>query len=819
MDDLSTSILIHHLGIRNPAHSSRELTTEMHLRGADCFTKLIPKIPYRLCLLLVLSFSLAPFAGNLETLPGTKPLTTEGDLSLKMIEQVDGFFLQMIDDSPTKRARLWSPDYSSQTAYAESVQPNRKRFARYIGVVEQRLGPRPLELVAALDRPSLVAETSQFRAYAVRWSVLEDVDAEGLLLEPRQRPKAQVIALPDADSTPEAITGLDKRLPAEAQFARRLAEAGCRVLVPTLIDRNYTWSGNPLVRMTNQTHREFIYRQAYFMGRHVIGYEVQKVLAAVDYFASRNQAGVDKKIPIGIAGYGEGGLVALHSAAVDERVTATLVSGYFQQREKVWQEPVYRNVWALLTEFGDAEIARLIAPRTLVIEANRGPEVGIPPPLNGQMYAASGVLARIPLSSVRVEFERAGESYRKLRVEGNIRLITNEQANSAPGSPLALRAFLAGLGIEDGLPPLARAVLQDQRGTFDAASRMKREFDQLATYTQRLMHLSPFRRAEFWAKADRSSVERWQETTAHYRDYLWDEVIGRLPPASVPPNPHTRLLYDTPKWKGYEVTLDVWPGVSSYGLLLMPKDLSPGEQRPVVVAQHGRAGRPQDVCDPVQDTRAYHSFGARLADRGFIVYAPQNLYLGEEKYRMLQRKANPLKLTFFAVMVRQHERTLQWLAGLPFVDAKRIGFYGLSYGGKSAMLIPAVLKGYALSICSGDFNETVWKHVSTTSQYSFMFTKEHEHTEFDFGDKFNYSDVAGLIAPRPFMVERGHDDGVASDEWVAYEYAKVRKLYVFLGIADRTEIEFFKGPHEIHGEGTFRFLHRHLNWPERSMNN
>ena len=25
------------------------------------------------------------------------------------------------------------------------------------------------------------------------------------------------------------------------------------------------------------------------------------------------------------------------------------------------------------------------------------------------------------------------------------------------------------------------------------------------------------------------------------------------------------------------------------------------------------------------------------------------------------------------------------------------------------------------------------------------------------------------IAPRPFMVERGHDDGVGLDEWVAFE--------------------------------------------------
>jgi len=71
-----------------------------------------------------------------------------------------------------------------------------------------------------------------------------------------------------------------------------------------------------------------------------------------------------------------------------------------------------------------------------------------------------------------------------------------------------------------------------------------------------------------------------------------------------------------------------------------------------------------------------------------------------------------------------------------------------------------------------------------------------------------------MIAPRPFMVERGHNDGVAPDEWVAYEYAKVRRLYGYLGIPERTDIEFFNGPHTINGQGTFRFLHQHLNWPE-----
>jgi hypothetical protein len=79
-------------------------------------------------------------------------------------------------------------------------------------------------------------------------------------------------------------------------------------------------------------------------------------------------------------GYGEGGLIALYSAALDPRVQATLVSGYFQGRTELWKEPIYRGLWGLLREFGDAELASLIAPRGLVVEATRGPRISGPPP-------------------------------------------------------------------------------------------------------------------------------------------------------------------------------------------------------------------------------------------------------------------------------------------------------------------------------------------------------------------------------------------------------------------------------------------------------
>jgi hypothetical protein len=122
--------------------------------------------------------------------------------------------------------------------------------------------------------------------------------------------------------------------------------------------------------------------------------------------------------------------------------------------------------------------------------------------------------------------------------------------------------------------------------------------------------------------------------------------------------------------------------------------------------------------------------------------------------------------------------------------------------------------GYCLSICSADFNEWVLKNATTEDKYSYVFTGEYEIFEWNMGHVANYAELASLMTPRPFMVERGHDDGVAPDEWVAWEFAKVKRHYDKLGIGDRAEIEVFNGPHTINGQGTFKFLHKHLNWPE-----
>lgn len=733
-----------------------------------------------------------------EPLSGTKPLTLEGDIAAQLVAGVDRFLLREIDKSVERRARFWKYDFSSPEAFNKSIEPNRKRLAHILGLRDARVPFDAPELVGTPNQPALVGKGEGYEVFAVRWPTVGNVHGEGLLLVPTGKSKkgADVVAVPDADQTPEQIVGLVPGVPKESQFARRLAESGCRVIVPTLIDRKLEKRNG----RANLTSREFLYRPAFEMGRHLIGYELHKVLAAVDWFAK--EGGKDAKI--GVIGYGEGGLLALYAGALDPRINAVGVSGYFGNRNGIWEQPLDRNVFGLLEQFGDAELAVMVMPRHLVVEAPKYPELTLP-----SDGGAPANLKTPTEAEVIGELERA-DKLRGMPTFGSLTI--NRHPGPFCDSSITLNPFLTRLGLKLGDAGGAPTHLGKD---FDPRPRQVRLQNEINRNTQEVLAESSYVRAGFMKELydAAKSPEKYAEALKKYRDIFANEVIGRFDEKLLAANPRTRKAYEADKWTGYEVVLDVFPDVIAYGILLLPKDLKEGEKRPVVVCQHGLEGRPQDVIGK-QGFAYYKGFAAQLAERGFITFAPQNLYIGKDKFRTLQRKANPLGKTLFSVIVPQHQQITDWLKTLPNVDGERIGFYGLSYGGKSAMRIPPLVENYALSICSADFNEWVCKNASTRSPYSYVWTGEYEIFEFDLGSTFNYAEMAALIAPRPFMVERGHFDGVGSDEAVGYEFGKVRHHYAArLGLADRCEIEWFVGPHTINGKATYAFLHKHLNWP------
>jgi dienelactone hydrolase len=543
------------------------------------------------------------------------------------------------------------------------------------------------------------------RATAVRWEALAGVYGEGVLYEPVGTPRGAAVYLPDAGTPPE-----------QCRAAQRLAAAGYRVLALVLVDLETSFASNPAIgKTTRQSHREWIYRMAFPVGRHIIGYEVQKALAAAARLGGAN---------VLIGGDGEGAMLALYAAVLDERLTLLGAPAWSMERPPLYEQPLYRNVFGVLRDVGDEGLRRLLGGRTTTLPLTEAPELTIP--------------------------------------------------------------------------------------ATDNRARMRRQVDELVRFTQRRVELSEVERERLWSGVKGTTAEEWRRNADPLARRFREEVIGLLPGAPSPPNVRTTPVASSGLWEAREVRFEVRPDVAGYGVLLLPRGLKPGERRPLLVVQHGLQGRPQHLFAQTggRTLEVYRNFGAQLAELGFVVYLPQNPYIGD--FRPLVRRANPLGLTLYSFIEAQYRQMLDWLVTLPEVDPARIGYYGLSYGGKTALRSPPFDERYRAVVCAGDFNEWIRKLTSVDAPYSYMYTDEYELLEWNLAAIANHAELARLVAPRPFLVERGHRDNVGVDEWVSYEYARLRRFYDELGIGDRTGIVFFNGPHRVDGPAVIEFLRRHL---------
>ncbi|MDR2754594.1 MAG: hypothetical protein LBC20_02705 [Planctomycetaceae bacterium] len=745
-------------------------------------------------------------AGESAVLPNTEPLLQNENCAERNNRFVTEFLNEKIIDSINHREKFWNRKFDNRHVYETSVSKNRERFRFIIGVRDNRQDYESPDLCETLEIPALLAETVTHKIYAIRWPVFESLNGEGILLEPKNiQPNKKIlkniIHVPDCNITPEQIIGVIK----SDDINETINSAGfdtsidqCRVIIPTIVDRRFEKRRSAIL-----TNREYIYRAAFQLGRHIIGYEVQEILALVDWIKKTEGAIVR------LEGYGEGGLIAFYAAAADTRIDETVVAGYFNNRNRICDEPIDRNVFGLLEQFGDAEIATLIAPRKLILVNRNAPELQLKSEKNG----APGILVKPQNDIVKKEIERAKKLVEPLTVNNvaHSDWIVFEPDEVIKPSGLLLRKIgeelsAPGHSAKDQFTKNQFAEVQSDRIQF----RNKRIINGMDKHTQHLLERSTLTRKEFWKHHNASSLQKHAETVEWYRDYFSKNVIGRFDDPLVTPKPRTRLYKEEMSHTVYEVELDVFDGVIAYGLLLVPKNPAAGEKRPVVVCQHGLERTPS-ITLRGSEGNAYNGFSTELCERGYVTFAPQNLYVLKDKFRFNQRQLNSLGKTLFSVIVAQHQQILNWLKTLDFVDRNKIAFYGLSYGGKTAMRVPPLADGYCLSICSGDFNYWNLKTASTLFDFSYIWSNEYEIFEFDLANTYDYSDMAKLIAPKPFMVERGHSDSVGRDEYVGFEFGKVRYFYDHcLKLPDHAAIHWFDGGHRINGEKTYPFLDHFL---------
>lgn len=192
----------------------------------------------------------------------------------------------------------------------------------------------------------------------------------------------------------------------------------------------------------------------------------------------------------------------------------------------------------------------------------------------------------------------------------------------------------------------------------------------------------------------------------------------------------------------------------------------------------------------------------RLAEAGFVAIAPDWRAFGE-RYEPPARDPAPLDLCSLAHLVAEHfgynqltlnvwdaMRTIDYLATRPDVDATRIGCVGCSFGGTMTMFLAAADKRVGAACISGYLGSTTaaLRHLAMCGSQTLPGLVR-------WGGR---AEVAGLICPRPLLIQVGEYD--SSFPWAEAqpEFARLRRLYRAAGAADRLGLDLFDGCHEIH---------------------
>jgi len=334
----------------------------------------------------------------------------------------------------------------------------------------------------------------------------------------------------------------------------------------------------------------------------------------------------------------------------------------------------------------------------------------------------------------------------------------------------------------------------------------REQFDQMDRYFSRLIEQAAHTRLRRWRR-DYSSIEAYRKSVAVNRKRFVD-MLSVIQEEHMPLDPEVEVLAEEEKYSVRRVRLKVAPEVEAYGIMLVPRGAA--GRLPAVVAQHGVAGSPETVTGLLKKEDEYRRFGARLAERGYVVFAPRVMNNAKDR-SLLARKAWLVNNRLIGLEVWKIMRVVDYLWSLKEVNPARIGMAGLSQGGLSTLYAAACDERIAAAAVSGYFNLRTNKLVVRSPHYTaYIDTPEDDKFIPGLLNEFSDSDLASLICPRPLFIEAGTRDKVCYVEDVRKEFLLARDHYNRLAIGERIHLGTFDGEHVFHGVESFNFLDKWL---------
>lgn len=292
------------------------------------------------------------------------------------------------------------------------------------------------------------------------------------------------------------------------------------------------------------------------------------------------------------------------------------------------------------------------------------------------------------------------------------------------------------------------------------------------------------------------------------------EMLGRFP-ARVPLR---SSVLERRAFDGYvreKVVFDSERFMSVPAWVCLPKRRG---KHPAVICAHGHGAGGGSMVgldrrgNPLYDYAK--QLASRLAEAGYVAIAPDWRAFGA-RHEPPERDPAPRDLCNLAHLVAEHfgyhqlalniwdaMRTVDYLTTRRDVDATRLGCVGCSFGGTMTMFLAATDSRIKAACVSGYLAETAGSLAAWSTCGSQVLPDL-----LRWGDR---AEVAGLICPRPLLIQVGDYDPSFPARSALREYARLKSIYSAAGAGARLALNRFDGCHEIHAPPILAWFDRWL---------
>lgn len=351
---------------------------------------------------------------------------------------------------------------------------------------------------------------------------------------------------------------------------------------------------------------------------------------------------------------------------------------------------------------------------------------------------------------------------------------------------------------------------------------------------RRRRNLSPY---EAFLAAGRANVPRYG-----YRDGIdvaqWRAqarpavlaTLGRLPD---PVDPDPELLAEF-EYRGVIMQrwlIDVADGLSAIAVVNRPTGEPPADGHPGLLCWHGHGSFGKEPVMGNASTAAIRDYvaesgldyGLRMAKHGYVTFGIDWMGSGDRNDALKPNgrplvdgdwcntyylEATLLGQTVLGLNLAHGQRLLDFVLGLDFVDADRIGVMGESYGGTLAVwstLLDERIRATEIICYSDTFADFALRDLNYCGSQITpgLFTL------------VDVSDLHGLIAPGPLLTDISVFDDCFRIESSSPCVDRVEAIYTAAGASDRFERQLFDHVHGWQDLGSDGFFAQHL--PVRPM--